>query len=110
MSLRTVLFVLFSALLFASCLASGGTGAADVSKYLSDALADGTFTAEEMEGFRAMLEAYGNSVSSSFDWTTIAGTILGGAVTAVTGIRFLPNSLIVGKQEAQAINKAAGIG
>lgn len=105
--LRTALFVLFFALLFSAC-AAGGTSAADVSRYLADALADNTLTAEEVQGLQNMLEVYGSS-AGSMDWMTLAGTVLGGAVTAITGVRLLPNSLIVGKKEAQAIDKAAGI-
>jgi hypothetical protein len=97
--------------LTAACMAvdPNAPSAPEVAQFLATALSDNTLTQAELDEFQALLEQYG-STRSAIDWKALAGTAVAGVLTTLTGIRFLPNSLIVGKQEADAINKAAGIG
>lgn len=75
---------------------------------LDEAKADGVLTTEELAAIQAkasdLQEATGN-----VDWPATLGTIAGSVLATFLGIRFAPNSLIIGRQESTALNKAAGI-
>lgn len=66
------------------------------------------FTSEEADQVRAMIDQHATA-SNSVDWGVLGGTVLTSVAGALGLARFLPNSLLIGRQESDALNKAAGL-
>ena len=91
-------------LLSSSCV-SNPNATTEITQCIAAITADGVVTPEELEMLADVIDRALNR--PSFDWGTIATTIIGGALTAITGVRFLPNRFVIGKVEADVLKKAA---
>jgi len=109
------------ALFVSSCDAAGARqAAADLQSFstlLSATIADGTVTPEEGEALKVSFQKMGASLvvamePRGFDWSQVVyvaiSALLGGS-GAIAAASRLPNAILIGKQEALALDKAAGI-
>lgn len=85
----------------------------DLSDTYSAALADGVLGSQEVVLLTSKMEAFASAVkeqAESVDWAALGGTMLGSALLALLGARAAPNSLLLGRAEARALDKVAGGG
>jgi hypothetical protein len=68
---------------------------------------DGFLSAEERQALNSRMQEY--EEAPSYDWAKMAATASGAILTTLGLLRVMPNSGIIGKQEALALDKAAGI-
>jgi hypothetical protein len=102
-----LLALLLTASLIVSCQVSpaGQYSVAKVQKGLKAAAAKGVISAAQADQVGVEIA----SVPEGIDWGGLASTIVGGAVTlgvGLAGLRYVPNGLIIGKQEAAHIDTA----
>ena len=105
---NTIIYVLACGLLtflFLSCASSpaGGYSESRVADGLKSATEKGYISSDQAKQVSGEIT---NTPKPGFDWSGLLTTILGGVVTVATGyagMRFLPNSVIIGKQEADHI-------
>ena len=83
------------------------TAAQALAETVTAATKDGVVTSEEAGSIQAKMQAYVDA--PGVDWAALGGTMLASIAATFLGIRYVPNSMIVGKQEAAALNKTAGI-
>lgn len=75
------------------------------SQEIADMLADGVITELEAERMKLILES-----AKDTNWPELLGTGISSVLATFFGIRYAPNSLILGKREASAVDKLAGTG
>lgn len=111
-TMKTILFVLTNLIVcftLVGCLTPDQQlQAQDLAETITAATKDGVVTPEEKALIKAKTDTYTGSFGGT-DWRTLLGTAAGTVLTSLIGVRILPNALVVGKQEAAALNKAAGI-
>lgn len=83
------------------------TAAQDLADTVTEATRDGVVTEDEAKLIAAKMQVYIDAPST--DWAGLATTAIATLVAAFTGLRYLPNSQIIGKEEAKAVDKVAGI-
>lgn len=108
---QTVLFVLtciFLTATFIACTTPEQQSAAqDLAETITAATKDGVITQAEADSIAVKMKAY--TAAPSYDWATLGATAVGTLVAGLFGIRFIPNSAIIGKQEALHLEKASGV-
>jgi Flp pilus assembly protein TadD len=115
MKLFTPVFALIGAALIAAlCFACTTPERQAAAQALSEAITastrDGVVTQTEVDEITALTKAFTDAPADGTDWTSLLGTALGSIGATFFGLRYAPNSVIVGKQEAAALDKLAGTG
>lgn len=83
------------------------TAAQELADTVTAATADGIVTPDEATAISSKMKAYVDA--PGINWAELGGTVLASIGAMFLGLRYAPNSVIIGKQEAAAVNKAAGI-
>lgn len=68
--------------------------------------ADGIITSEEAANLKALFQSYVELAGAdvgNIDWSTVGLTALSTIIAALTGVRLLPNSMILGKKAAAGL-------
>ncbi len=95
--------------LCASCAAT--EGGATLAQLISEAMTDGAISPEEADQIKVAADAAAGAGSAWVgDWAGTIATGLGTILATFLGLRYAPNTLIVGKQEAAALDKIAKTG
>jgi len=104
-----LLFVLSALLLsFSACMTpEQQTAAQALAETVTAATADGVVTPEEADAIGVRMAAYVDA--PGIDWAALGGTVLASVAATFLGLRYAPNTAIIGKQESAALNKVAGI-
>ena len=91
--------------LFLACTSPQQASAAqDLAETVTAATKDGIVTQAEADTIKAKMKAYTEAPGT--DWTAVLGASLGSVVAGIFGLRYLPNSVIIGKQEAAHLDNA----
>lgn len=102
--------VLVALVFLVSCTSPERTAAfQELQAAYSTAVADGVVTDTEARDVGAKLQAFNDAPAGGQDWIALATTALGTLAAGFFGLRYAPNSVIIGKQEAAALDLAAGI-
>jgi hypothetical protein len=106
--LFTLIFGSVCLLVVASCASPAQqTAAQALAETVTAATKDGIVTQAEADGIADKMKAYVDA--PGIKWAELGGTVLASLAATFLGLRYAPNSVIVGAQEAAALNKAAGI-
>lgn len=102
---------ILSAVLVVACNSTppGQYSVAQVTKGLKASASKGVISAAQADQVGAEIA----STPTGFDWGGLATTVIGGAMTlgvGLAGLRYVPNGLIIGKQEAAHLDTAVAKG
>ena len=101
-----LLFGLF--LVTLSCTSTEQQTAAQLlAETVTAATRDGVVTSEEAQAIQAAMRGYIDA--PGVDWAALGGTVLASVAATFLGLRYAPNAHVIGKAEAEALNKVAGI-
>jgi hypothetical protein len=84
------------------------SAAQDLAETITAAMKDGVVTQDEADLIGVKMQAFRDAPTAA-PWVEMVTTALGTLAAGFFGIRYLPNRYLVGPQEAQALDKAAGI-
>jgi hypothetical protein len=83
------------------------TAAQDLAETVTAATKDGVVTPEEAQAIQVKMQGYIDA--PGVDWAALGGTVLASIAATFLGLRYAPNSVIIGKAEAAALNRTAGL-
>lgn len=102
-----VLLLLALTALFIACTSPQQASAAqDLAETVTAATKDGIVTEDEAKTIGVKMKAYTDAPGT--DWVAVLGASLGSVAAGLVGLRYLPNSAIIGKTEALHLEKASG--
>jgi len=84
------------------------TAAQALAETVTAATRDGIVTEDEAKAIAQAMQVYVDA--PGVNWAELGGTVLASLAAGFIGLRYVPNAHIVGKTEALALDKAAGIG
>lgn len=83
------------------------TAAQELADTVTSATRDGLITDAEAKAIQMKMKAYVDA--PGVDWAALGGSVLASVAATFLGLRYVPNAHVIGKEEAAALDKAAGI-